>query len=367
MGYQKIPHVMPYVGREEAEAAYRSVSQRWVSDGPEKAKFESALAKYLGAKFCITASSGTAALQIAIMALGIQKKEIITLAASSSSTANCILLSGNQPVFIDADKDTYAMDNKQITERITSKTRAIIPVHIYGKCSEMESIMNIAKRNKLMVIEDAAQAMGSKYKRKYAGTFGDIGCFSFNVSKIITTGEGGCLVTNNAAIAKKARMIMNYGRREDSFRYEEFGSNFRLTNIQAAMGLVQVRKIKAIIARRRKRAMFYAKALTHPLLKHPKANFKEDVFFCYPLVLKKPGLRDPLRKFLEKKGIQTRCMFSALPKQPYLRKLLRDQRSYPVAEFLGRNGMYLSTSPAMTEMQIQRICKTIQQYLHEIA
>ncbi len=367
----KIPVGKPAFDEDEVHNTIEVVRSGWVAKGKELEEFERKLAEYLGVKEVVTVNSGTAALEVALRAMGIENKEVITTATSCAPTANGIIHSGNTPVVIDVFQESYNLDFKEIEKHITEKTGAILPVHIYGRPANLDKILEIAKKHNLPVIEDCAQSMGAKFRGRQVGSFGDVGCFSLNINKIITTGEGGFLATNNPKIAENARMIRNYGRDPSGsdYCYTHFGHNFKFTNLQAALGLAQLKKIDQLIEARRKNAYHLISLLKDlPGIQLPGEDTDEfSVFFSFPILLHKPGLRDQLKKFLEEKGIEVRTMFRPMTDQPYyVQRYGKRKENFPTAEYLGENGFYVGCYPSLTKEEIRYLAASIREGLNQL-
>ena len=248
-----IPIAKPLLGKEEVDAVTEVLNSGMIAQGPKVDEFELAFSEYVGCEYAAAVNSGTAALHIALLAYGIgQGDEVITSPFSFIATANSILYTGAKPVFADIEPDTFNIDPERIKEKITSKTRAIMPVHLYGHPADMKAIMEIAADNKLIVIEDACQSHGAEYLGKKVGSFGT-GAFSFYPTKNMTTSEGGMLTTDEKEIAEKAKMIRAHGSKI-RYLHEMLGFNLRMTDIAAAIGLVQLGKLDKFTAARQKNA-----------------------------------------------------------------------------------------------------------------
>ncbi len=374
----RIPVGVPDFDEEDVQRVASVVRSGWVARGKELEEFEQRLARYLGVKEVVTVNSGTAAIEVALRALGINNKEVITTATSCAPTANGIIHAGNKPVMVDISREDYNLDVEQIEKHITAETAAILPVHIYGRPANLGRIMEIAQKHNLPVIEDCAQSLGAKYQEKMTGSFGEVGCFSLNINKIISTGEGGFIATNNPQVAEKARIIRNYGREisRSDYCYTLFGHNFKFTNLQAALGLAQLNKIDRLIAARRKNAAYLMGLLQDlPGVQLPGEGKGEfSVFFSFPLLLQqqsgraiRPGIRNQLKEFLEKKGIEVRTLFRPMCNQPYYQELFGvNAHYYPHAEYVGENGLYLGCYPSLTEEQMNYMAASIREGLKEI-
>ncbi|MBC7334373.1 MAG: DegT/DnrJ/EryC1/StrS aminotransferase family protein, partial [Actinobacteria bacterium] len=259
-----IPVLEPSIGKEEIRSVLKAVKSGWVSSkGEFIEKFEKKFADYHRVKEAVSTSNGTTALHLALKSLGIEKNdEVIVPVLTFAATANAVIYCNAKPVFVDIHPKYWCIDPQKIEEKITEKTRAIIPVHLYGHPCDMDWITDIAEDHGLYVVEDAAESHGAEYKGKKVGTFGDIACFSFYGNKIITTGEGGMCITNNEELAKEMRILRDHGMRPDKkYWHDKIGFNYRMTNLQAALGIVQLKKLDKFINKKRKIAKIYRKNL----------------------------------------------------------------------------------------------------------
>jgi dTDP-4-amino-4,6-dideoxygalactose transaminase len=268
----KIPLLRPYFDSEELEEIQKVLDSGWVTQGPKVKEFEDKIAEYLGVKYAIAVTNCTSALHLALLSLGIKKDdEVLVADYTFPATGHAVLYCGANPIFVDVDLKTYNLNPELIKEKISDKTKAIIPVHTFGQPAEMDAIMEIAEDHNLKVIEDAACALGAKYKNKFAGTIGDIGCLSFHARKGITTGEGGMAVTNNKDLADKIRNLSVFGmtsawarEKSDEFYIPEFtelGYNYKMSDISAAVGVAQLKKLDRIIERKRELAKYWDEKL----------------------------------------------------------------------------------------------------------
>jgi perosamine synthetase len=370
-----IPVSEPFIGQSEIDNVLECVQSGWVSSsGSFLQKFEQQWADYCGRQFGIAVCNGTAALQLAVLALDLKPgDEIILPTFTIISCATAIVYSGATPVLVDSDPKTWCMDVNQVRNRITSKTKAILPVHIYGHPVEMDPLFDIAKQNGLAIIEDAAEAHGAEYlsnrtgSRSWfrCGSFGEMSCFSFYANKLITTGEGGMIVTDDAALAEKIRSLSNLcfqpARR---FYHEGLGYNYRLTNLQAALGLSQIQRMEEIIQRKRAIAASYTERLKDIAgLQLPiEENWARSVYWMYGIVLS-DSISMNTAEFadaLRKREIETRPFFLGMHEQPvFHRRGLFSGEKYPVAERLARRGLYLPTGLGLKEDQIMSVCDAI--------
>jgi len=362
-----LPVCEPFLSGKELEYVTDCLKTNWISSqGKYVEQFERRFAAYCGCEYGISTTSGTTALHLALASLGIGSgDEVIVPAFTMISTTFAIIYTGAKPVLVDAEPETWNIDTSKVEQKINQRTKAILPVHIYGHPCDMEPIMNIAEKYNLHVVEDAAEAHGAEYKGKKAGGIGHIGCFSFYANKIITTGEGGMIVTNDGAVAEKARALKDLAfSRQRRFLHTDLGFNYRMTNIQAAIGLAQFEKIDQYIGMRRKNAYLYNRLLKDiPGITLPPAKeWAKSVYWMYSILIDdKFGIgRDELMDQLRKKGIDTRTFFIPMHQQPVFQNMgLFKAESYPVAEELERRGLYLPSGSGLTEQQIKQVCQTI--------
>ena len=367
----KIPVSEPPIGKIEIEYVLDAVKSGWVSgsNGPYIDKFENEFSNYCNSKFGVSCSSGTAALQLAVSALDLQPNdEVIVPTFTNIATILAVVHSGAKPVLVDSDKEIWGIDHTKISEKITKNTKAIIPVHIYGHPVEMDTIMKIADEHDLVVIEDAAEAHGAEYKGKRIGGIGHMGCFSFYANKIITTGEGGMIVTNDERFAKKTSSLRNLAF-QDTTRYlhEYLGYNFRMSNILAALGYAQFSRISEFISKKRDMAKKYSSGLSKiPGICLPiEKSWAKNVYWMYGIIIKKEfGMtRDELREFLSKRGIGTRTFFVPMHKQPGLiqKGLFKNNEKFPISEDLSENGLYIPSGLTITNDEILYVIECIKE------
>jgi len=324
-----IPLALPYFDEEEIEEIKEVLDSGWVSQGPKTKEFEEVFAKYVGAKYAIAVTNCTAALHLSLLAIGVGKgDEVLVADFTYPATAHSVLYCGAKPIFIDVDPKTYNIDPELIEEKITEKTKAIIPVHTFGQPADMEPIMEIAEDYGLRVIEDAACAHGAKYKNKFAGTIGDTGCFSFHARKGMTTGEGGMVVTNDRKLADEIRSLSIYGitstwdrEKSEEFiipRFVKLGFNYKMSDISAAVGIVQLRKLEKMIERRRELARYWDENLQNLELIEPPYCSEDvrHVYQSYVALVDKRINRNKLIERLRKEGIQTQIGTYACHVQP---------------------------------------------------
>jgi len=362
-----IPVNEPLIGEKELQYVTECLNSGWVSSaGRFIEKFEERWAAYCGMEYGVAVSSGTAALQVAVACIGLKPgDEVIIPTFTIISCVLAVIYNRGKPVLVDADPKTWTMDTSQIEAKITSGTKAIMPVHIYGHACNMEPIQELARKYNLIIIEDAAEAHGAEFRGKKCGGFGDISCFSFYANKIVTTGEGGMMLTNNEEYAEKARALRNLCFRQDRrFYHTELGYNFRLTNIQAAIGLAQLERIDEFIEKKRWIAKTYTERLKDiPGLTLPvEEPWAKSVYWMYGVVLDASTGMDA-KEFatrLRKHSIDTRPFFLGMHEQPVFHKMgLFKEERYPVAEKIARQGLYLPSGLGLTEKEIRHICEAI--------
>lgn len=352
----------PDLSGNEMRYLQECIRTGWVSArGPMVERFEKAFAAICGVSHAVSTSSGTAALHLVLAALGVGPgDEVIVPVLTYVATANAVVYCGARPVFVDVTSDTWTIDPEQIRPKISPKTRAIIPVHLFGHPAEMEEILRLARRYDLFVIEDAAEAVGTTYRGRPVGSLGTAGCFSFFANKLITTGEGGMVTTNDAFLAAQLRSLRNQAvSLEEPYYHSGLGFNYRMTALQAAVGLGQVERIDHLFARKREIARLYRKYLTgrQGIILPVEEVGSSHAYWMFSIVLtdQYPLSVPELRRRLSQAIIETRPFFVPLSLQPHL----RDGQSYPVAERLARQGLMLPSGVKLTEGEINYICEII--------
>lgn len=369
-----IPINEPLLNGNEKKYLCECIDTGWISsEGPFVKKFEEGMADYVGRKYGVAVSSGTAALETAVQALNLpNQSEVIMPAFTIISCAQAIVKAGLIPVVIDCREDTWNMDVEQIEEKITAKTSAIMVVHIYGMTVDMDPVLKLAKKYDLKIIEDAAQAHGQTYKGKRCGGFGDVSIFSFYPNKLIASGEGGMILTDDEELAWRSRGIRNLCfLPERRFVHEELGNNFRMTNMQAAIGCAQLEKIEDSIIKKREIGKFYrenlqtvTETLIHPL---ERTEYCDNIYWVYGLVLNNAKMNaKQAMELLQKRGIGTRPFFYPIHKQPVFLKmgLFRDEKC-PVSEAIAENGFYIPSGLGLTEEKMQRVVQVMQEEFGE--
>jgi UDP-4-amino-4,6-dideoxy-N-acetyl-beta-L-altrosamine transaminase len=395
-----IPYSTQWIDEDDINAVIEVLKSDWLTQGPTIEKFEKALAQYCGAKYAIAVSNGTAALHLACLAAGIKYgDEVITSPITFVASANCILYCGGKPLFVDIDKDTYNIDPDKIKGKITSRTKAIIPVHFAGLPCDMEIIKKIADKYNLIIIEDACHALGAEYKsqRSKIGSqkiekekndwikvgschHSAMAVFSFHPVKHITTGEGGAVITNSEELYGKLLLLRNHGITKNSSKFkvqnpkatgpwyyemQDLGFNCRITDIQCALGLSQLKKINSFVARRREIAAIYNKTFKN--LKYIKipvvSETRKSAYHLYVVQIdfKKLGKsRSSIMNALKEEGIGTQVHYIPVHLQPYYRSRLGyKEKDYPVAEKYYSKALSLPLYPKMTVKEIKRVIYSI--------
>ncbi len=301
-----IPIANPIIEDEEIQEVVKVLKSGFIAQGPKVAEFEEKFANYVGTEYAVAVSSGTTALHLALLAAGVgEGDEVITTPFSFAATGNSILYTGAKPVFVDINPQTYNIDPQKIEEAITSKTKAILPVHLYGQPADMGIISQIASENNLVVIEDAAQAHGAIYHGDMAGELGDMACFSFYPTKNMTTSEGGIVTTNNKEMADKIRILRAHGEKE-RYQHSVLGYNFRMTDISAAIGVAQLKKLDKFNLKRIENAAYLSEHINE--IDGIKAPYIMDevkhVFHQFTIRVEK-GSRDDWIKFINENGVGT--------------------------------------------------------------
>lgn len=359
----------PSIGKEEIEAVVEVLKSGILSEksgrGPRVLQFEKDFSKYVGAKHAVAVSSGTAALHSALLAVGIQPgDEVVVPSFTFSATAEAVVLAGGRPSFADIDADTYAITPESIEAALTSKTKAILPVHMYGLCADMDPIMELARNRGLIVIEDAAQAHGAEYKGRRAGSIGDATCFSFYAGKNMTTGEGGMVTTNDDDLAEQMRMIRTHGE-ERPYWVSRQGHNYHMPEIAGALGIVQLKKLPGFLEERRKNAEYLTEKLSVlgklVMPKEPAGRKHAWYLFSPRLRGANAGKRNKLVEKLRSRNIGAAVYYeSPVHMLPYYRDLQSTRRSaLPETERACRQVFSLPVHPQLRQTELQFITDSV--------
>ena len=368
-----IPVNEPVIKEREKQLLLDCLNSGWVSsEGPFVNEFEEKFSNKVNRKYGIACSSGTAALDIAIKALEIGPgDEVIIPSFTIISCASAVFKSGAKIILLDCDKDSWLMQPDQLEKLITAKTKAIMVVHIYGLPVNIDPIIEIAKKNRIFIIEDSAEQIGGLYKGKPCGSFGDISTFSFYPNKNVTTGEGGMVVTNNINLAERAKSLRNLCfQPEKRFVHNEIGWNYRMTNLQAALGLAQLERLDESVEKKISIGKAYYERLKDiDLIQLPleKLDYAQNIFWVYGIVLdKRVGNAKYLMKKLADNSIGSRPFFYPIHKQPvFLKNGLFVNDSHPNAEHISEYGFYLPSGLSITINEIDIVTDTLKRLIKE--
>jgi perosamine synthetase len=357
-----IPVAEPVLGGREREYVFECLESGWISgSGRFVTEFEKQFASFCGVRHAIAVANGTVALHVALAAMGVGPgDEVIVPDLTYIASANTVAYCGARVVLADVQPDTWCLDPEDVARKITPATRAIMPVHLYGHPTDMQPLLDLAQRHSLKVVEDAAEAHGAEHRGARVGGLGDVATFSFYGNKIITTGEGGMVTTNDDELAARVRLLKGQGMDPDRrYWFPVVGFNYRMTNIQAAIGLAQLERIGWLVERRRAVAAVYRAHLCASALTLPReAAWARNVYWLYSVLVPADADRDAVMADLARAGIETRPFFvplHALP--PYLESDGDDR--YPVSAALGARGISLPSSASLTEDDMAHICRSL--------
>jgi perosamine synthetase len=361
----KIPVYQPSLNGNEKKYVNECLDSTWISSkGKFVSEFESSFAEYVGVKNATTVSNGTVAIHLALMALGIgEGDEVIVPTLTYISSVNTIVYTSATPVFVDSLQDSWQIDPQDVIKKITPRTKAVMAVHLYGHPCDMDALVEICKKNNLFLIEDCAEAIGTLYKGKHVGTFGDVSTFSFFGNKTITTGEGGMVITNDETLHDRAVHFKGQGlAKHRQYWHDVIGYNYRMTNICAAIGLAQLENVATVLAEKKRVADTYRKCLenTSVVFHNP---IGDDIYHSYwmcSILAQDAKQRDLVRTHLENEGIETRPLFYPVHTMPMYST---QYQRHPVAENLGWRGMNLPSYPGLKTEEIEFICEKIKEVL----
>ena len=374
-----VPFYVPWITEEDKNSIIEALNSRWLTGGPKASEFERLLADFIGAKYAVSVNSGTAALHLAIRALNLKPSdEVIVPVFTFTATADAVLFCRARPVFADINPRTFNLSPESMVDKLTERTKAVMVVHYAGQPADMREIMEIAEDHKLYVIEDCAHSLGSSYRKSKTGSIGAIGCFSFYPTKIITTLEGGMLTTNEEWIAKKAKLLREHGITKSALEREkkadwhyditDLGYNYRLNEVQAALGISQLKRVKDGIEKRVKAARYYTRKLSEieGIVTPYEAENRTHVYSLYvaKVLEEKFGLsRDKLFTNLVSKGIGLSVHFIPLHLMTLYKKLAGDTTgvSFPIAEEVYEEVLSLPLFPTISRDQIDYVINSIQE------
>lgn len=360
MSTYTIPVYQPDLGGNEKKYVNECLDTSWISSrGRFVGEFESKFAERVGVEHAASVCNGTVALHLALLALGIGPgDEVLVPTLTYIASVNAITYTGATPVFVDSVRDTWQMDPKDVRRHITPRTRALMPVHLYGQSCDMDALMAIAHEHRLFVVEDCAEAFGSLYKGRHVGSFGDISTFSFFGNKTITTGEGGMVVSADKTLIERARHFKGQGlAAHREYWHDVVGYNYRMTNIAAAIGLAQLERADEFITAKRRLATSYREHLRGlPVQLHAEAPETKHSYWMVSVLVERPDQRDALRAHLARAGIETRPLFYPAHTMPMY---ARSYRKHPVAEDLAWRGINLPSWPGLEGAQVETISRAV--------
>ncbi|MEW6200926.1 MAG: DegT/DnrJ/EryC1/StrS family aminotransferase [bacterium] len=365
-----IPVCEPTLAGNERKYIADCLESGWISSaGKYIEEFEKQFSSYCGCRFGVACTSGTAALHLALAAACITDgDEVIIPAFTMIASCNAVIYTGATPVLVDSELKTWNMDTALIEQKITERTRAVMPVHTYGHPVDMQPLFELAEKYNLLIIEDAAEAHGAEYHGRKAGSLGNAACFSFYANKIITTGEGGMVVTSDEQLAERARLLRNHAFTEPRFFHHHIGFNYRMTNLQAAIGLAQLEKIDELVDARRRNAEYYTTLLSEidGIVTPPQAHWAKNVFWMFGILVEESfGITArQLAEELRTRGVDTRAFFLPMHRQPVFQNHSKKNYpdvsgNYPAADALYQKGLYLPSSSHLRRDQIEFIVEQI--------
>jgi len=373
----KVPLSKPWINEDDIRAVEEVLRTQYLSLGPKLEEFEKVMANIANTRYAVAVNSGTSALHLIIRSLGIKDSdEVITTPFSFIASSNAILFERAKPVFVDIRKDTYNIDYTQIENAITEKTRAILAVDVFGQPADWDELTKIARKHNLYLIEDSAEAIGSEYKGKPSGSFGDAAIFAFYPNKQLTTGEGGVIVTDNEEIAILSKSMRNQGRGEGNswLQHTRLGYNYRIADINCALGISQAKRLNEIVKRRNTAAELYNEKLKNMeeiVTPHISPNVNRMSWFVYVVRLNKQfgkSERDRIIKLLADKGVQARNYFAPIHLQPFYReKFGYKEGDYPITDFVSERTIALPFFTEITEKEIDYVVDKLKESIYEVS
>ena len=359
-----INQMEPWIGEEEISAMISYLrSGGWLTEFKETQKFEGKIAEYVGSRYACVVNNGTVSLFIAVMGLGIGKgDEVLVPNLSMIASANAVILAGANPVLVDIEKETLCIDLQKCEKALSKNTKALIFVNLNGRSPDMDKVVTFCRKNKLMLLEDAAQSLGSKWRGKHLGTFGAIGSFSFSAPKIITTGQGGALVTDDRKLYENMRKIKDFGREKAGIdKHVSLGYNFKFTDIQAVIGIEQMKKLSFRVKRKKEIFSLYRKEIDGVKgLSFIKTNLKDTTPWFIDILVEK---RNDLIKYLHKQGIGSRPIYPPIHTQsPYKEMKIHKKNNFPVSIEIANSGLWLPSASFLSDEKVRRVCKEIRNF-----
>lgn len=358
-----IPIYQPSLYGREKEYVNQCLDSTWISSrGEFIERFEASFCDYLGAEYATSVCNGTVALHLALVALGIGPgDEVIVPTFTYVASVNTILQAGATPVFVDCERDTWQISVSDANSKISKRTKAVMAVHLYGHPCDMDAVCRLCVNNELLLIEDCAEAFGSKYKGKFVGTFGDAATFSFFGNKTLTTGEGGMAIFKEASAYKRACHLKSQGvSSEKEYWHDCLAYNYRMTNICAAIGLAQLEAVGAVLRKKREIAEWYKELLSGlPLSCHEEKEGVEHTYWMCSILLDDKDLRDSLRAHLKEHGVDSRPLFPLVNTMPHC----RSDGEFANSVYISCRGINLPSYPGLSRGQVELICEAIKSYL----
>ncbi|MBI2580522.1 DegT/DnrJ/EryC1/StrS family aminotransferase [Candidatus Woesearchaeota archaeon] len=361
-----IKQIGPWIDEAEIREVTEVVRSTWITEGKKTREFEKMMQDLTGSKHVISYVNGTLALYASLIAVGIKPgDEVLVPDLTFIASANSVIMAGAKPVFVDVDRKTFCIDAGKAEGKITTKTKAIMPVHLYSQAADMDDIMPFAKKHGLKVVEDAAESVGTRFRGRHTGTFGDAGMISFYGNKIITTAEGAVLLTDDPVLAEKLYRLKNHGRKEKGvFIHEEIGYNFSFTDVLAAIGVAQLKKFPRIAKRKNELRRLYEEQL-RGVIEFTHVDERASLVHWFVNVLAGDAGADDLANFLKARGIQTRRFFYPLHMQPCyagMKSGVRQHGSFENSEYAYNQGLSLPSSVTLKDNEVLQVCKAIKEY-----
>lgn len=374
---ERVPLSKPCIGDEDIRAVVDVLKSGWISLGPKLREFENNFASYLGKKYAVAVNSGTSGLHLCMQAIGIKEgDEVITTPLSFVASANCILYQRAKAVFADIDEKTWQINPEEIKKKLTKKTKAILPVHLFSQPCNMGAIMDIAAGKKIPVVEDACEVIGAEHKGRKAGTFGSASVFSFYPNKQMTTGEGGMIVTDNDAVARMCDSLRNQGRQEmihgdNWLSHDKLGYNYRLDEMSCALGVTQLKNVDTFVEKRNNVVEYYRKELKKVdgvTMQKISPETTRTSWFVF-VVKADEGLdRNEIIRKLGEKGIPSRPYFPAIHTQPLYRRMFGyKEGDFPICEKVAKSTFALPFFTEMTSEQVKTVCSALQEVISEVS